>query len=104
MSLMKVKNINLVNDFKGISNFLEKNSQQWIAVSSPHSKNIVLMTESKARDLKKARRYLEYLQKLDLSEEQARRGKVVSYTIEEMRAMELIETKAPLRCRLGNIG
>ena len=88
MSLMTIKTVDLVNDFNKISSYLEKNSQHWVTVSCPHNINIVLMTESKARELEKAQRNIEYLQKLDLSEEQVKRGEIVSYTMEEMRAME----------------
>ena len=83
-----IKTVDLINDFKRISEWLEENSQEWVTVSRPRNKNIVLMTEAQANELAKARRNLEYLQKLDRSIEQANRGEVVKYTMDEMRAME----------------
>ncbi|MCL2049246.1 MAG: toxin-antitoxin system antitoxin subunit [Defluviitaleaceae bacterium] len=48
----------------------------------------LLMNEAEAQDLARNRRNIEYLQKLDESIAQAKRGEVVMYTAEQMRAME----------------
>jgi antitoxin YefM len=62
-----IKTVDLVNDFKSISDWLEENNQEWVTVSRPKNKNIVLMTEAQANELAKARRNLEHLQKLNES-------------------------------------
>ena len=81
-----IKTVDLINDFRRISDFLEANAREWVTVSRPHNKNIVIMTETEAHELAKARRNLEYMQKLDESIAQAELGKVVSYTREQMKA------------------
>jgi len=48
---------------------------------------LAVKTLESFNDSEKARRNLEYLQKLDLSEEQAKRGEVVRYTMDELKAL-----------------
>ena len=83
-----IKTVDLINDFKRVSDWLEQNAQEWITISRPHNKNMVIMTETEANELAKARRNLEYLHKLEVSLAQAERNEVVTYTKEQMRAME----------------
>lgn len=49
--------------------------------------SIVTITKQEYEDLLKAKRNLEYLEKLDRSEQQLREGKVVVKTWEELEAM-----------------
>ena len=66
--MITIKTIDLINDFKRISNYLEENNQQWVTVSRPRNKNIVLMTEREAHKLARAKRELEYLHQQNKAE------------------------------------
>jgi hypothetical protein len=79
MLMRTIKTVDLINDFKRVSNWLEENNQEWITVSRPKNKNIVLMTEIKANELAKARENLEYLTKLDRSLEDAKANGAYEY-------------------------
>jgi len=59
-----------------------------LLVARPAKKNVVVLSETEFNKREKALRNAEYLVKLDRSIEQANRGEVVKYTMEEMRAME----------------
>ncbi|MCL2110516.1 type II toxin-antitoxin system Phd/YefM family antitoxin [Microgenomates group bacterium] len=67
-----IKTVDLINDFKRVSDFLEANVREWITISRPHNKNMVIMSEQEAARLAKTERNLAYLQKLDESIEDVR--------------------------------
>ena len=83
-----IKTVDLVNNFKDISDWLEENTSEWVTISRPHNKNIVLMSEAEANELAKARRNLEYMMKLEEAINQVEEGKIVMYTKEQMRDYE----------------
>ena len=58
-----------------------------VIVTRPKSKNVVLISEEEYNDLQKAKNNAEYLAKLYSSIDQAKRGSVVSYSLEELEAM-----------------
>jgi antitoxin YefM len=74
-----IKTVDLVNNFKNISNWLEENNQEWVTVSRPKNKNIVLMTKKEANELARNRKNLEYLMKLDRSVEESGNGEAYEY-------------------------
>jgi antitoxin YefM len=79
MLMRTIKTVDLVNDFKRVSAWLEENNKEWVTVSRPKNKNIVLMTEAEANELARARKNLEYLTMLDNSIEEARNGEAYEY-------------------------
>jgi len=59
-----------------------------LLVARPAKKNVVVLSEYEFNRREKALRNAEYLAKLDKSIEQAKNGELVSYTREQMKAME----------------
>ena len=64
-----------------------------IIVSRKDNKNVVVISEKEYNDLQKAKRNAEYLAKIDKSMEQLRQGKTISFSIEELEAMEADDWK-----------
>ena len=83
-----IKTVDLLNDFKQVSDWLEENSREWITISRPHNKNIVIMTEAEANEFSKLRRNAEYLAKLDRGMEAIKNNDLVHISFEELEAME----------------
>lgn len=79
MLVKTIKTIDLINNFKRVSDWLEENSKEWITISRPKNKNIVLMTEAQANELARAKRNLEYLAMLDESIEDAKENGAYEY-------------------------
>lgn len=63
-------------------------SGEAVIVPRKQNKNVVIVSESEYNDLQKAKRNKEYLEKLDTSFEQAKNGETISFSLEELRAME----------------
>lgn len=59
-----------------------------LIVSRPKNENVVIVSEKEYNDLQKAKQNAEYLEKLDRSLAQLEHGKTISFTMEELRAME----------------
>lgn len=59
-----------------------------VIVSRKQNKNVVVISESEYNDLQKAKRNAEYLAELDRSFAQAERGETISFSIDELKAME----------------
>ena len=59
-----------------------------IIVSRKENKNVVIISEKEYNDLQKAKRNAEYLAKLDTSMEQLKAGETISFSMEELKAME----------------
>lgn len=59
-----------------------------IIVSRKGNKNVVVISETEYNDLQKAKRNAEYLAKLDKSAEQYQKGETISFSLEELKAME----------------
>lgn len=59
-----------------------------VIVSRKQNKNVVVISEAEYNDLQKARRNFEYLAMLDESRTQLERGESISFTMEELKAME----------------
>ena len=74
-----IKTVDLVSNIKQVCDWLEKNKKEWITISRPHNKNMVIMTEEEANALAKARRNAEYLSMLDKSVEEAKNGGAYQY-------------------------
>ena len=59
-----------------------------VIVSRKNNRNVVIVSEREYNDLLKAKRNAEYLAMLDESRRQLDRGETISFSMEELRAME----------------
>ena len=59
-----------------------------VIITRPGRKNVVLISEEEYNELQRIRNNSDYLYKLERSFEEARQGKVVGKTMEELEAME----------------
>lgn len=59
-----------------------------VIVSRKENKNVVVISEKEYNDLLKAKRNAEYLAKLDKSREELEQGKTISFSMDELKAME----------------
>lgn len=59
-----------------------------VIVSRKNNKNVVIISEREYNDIMKAKRNAEYLAKIAKSVENHKQGDTISFTMEELRAME----------------
>lgn len=59
-----------------------------VIVSRKNNKNVVIISEHEYNALVKAKQNAEYLSMLDESRAQLERGEIISFTMEELKAME----------------
>lgn len=59
-----------------------------VIVSRKNNQNVVIVSEREYNELQKAKRNAEYLAMLDESQAQFERGDTISFSMEELRAME----------------
>ncbi len=59
-----------------------------IIITRPKQKNVVMISESEYNELLRLKNNAEYIYKLNRSIEQAKQGKVISKSMEELEAME----------------
>lgn len=64
-----------------------------IIVSRKENKNVVIISEAEYNALQKAKRNAEYLAMIDESVAQFERGETISFTLEELQAMEAEDWK-----------
>lgn len=64
-----------------------------IIISRKESKNVVVISEKEYNNLQKAKRNAEYLAKLEVSREQLEQDKTISFSMDELKAMESDEWK-----------
>jgi len=78
------------------------NFQEWcekismgetVVVSRPKNENIYMINEAEYNELQKAKKNAEYLAKLHESMAQLERGETISFSMEELRAMEADDWK-----------
>ena len=63
-------------------------SGETLVVSRPKNENVVIVSEKEYNEMAKAKRNAEYLAKLDKSFQQLEEGKTISFSMEELHAME----------------
>jgi antitoxin YefM len=63
-------------------------SGETVIVSRKENKNVVVISEREYNELQKAKRNAEYLTMLDESFEQVKQDKTISFSMEELKAME----------------
>ncbi len=89
--MLAVKSANVRDNFK---EWCEKISMgETVVVSRPKNENIYMINETEYNELQKAKKNVEYLAKLDESMAQLERGETISFSMEELRAMEADDWK-----------
>ena len=83
--MFALRAIDVRNDFKKVSNLV--NSGEKVLIARPHNKNLVILSEREYNELEKARRNMEYLEKIDMSIQQVADGRVVVKTVAEVENM-----------------
>lgn len=84
--MLAVKSANVRDNFK---EWCDKISMgETVVVSRPRNENIYMISEAEYNALQKAKRNAEYLAMLDESRAQLERGDTISFSMEELRAME----------------
>ncbi len=84
--MLAVKSVNVRDNFK---EWCDKVSMgETVAISRPRNGNIYMINEAEYNALQKAKRNMEYLAMIDESEAQIDRGETISFTLEELQAME----------------
>ena len=84
--MLAVKSMDVRDNFKEWCNKVI--SGETLVVSRPKNENVVIVSEKEYNEMAKAKRNAEYLAKLDKSFKQLEEGKTVSFSMEELRAME----------------
>lgn len=64
-----------------------------IIVSRKENKNVVIISENEYNNLQKAKRNAEYLEMVDKSAAQLQNGETISFSMEELKAMEADDWK-----------
>lgn len=84
--MLAVKSMNVRENFKEWCNKVI--GGETLVVSKPKNENVVIVSEKEYNELAKAKKNEEYLAKLDKSFQQLEEEKTISFSIEELRAME----------------
>ena len=84
--MLAVKSMDVRDNFKEWCNKVI--SGETLVVSRPKNENVVIISEKEYNEMAKAKRNEEYLKKLDHSFAQLEQGKTISFSMEELRAME----------------
>jgi len=84
--MIALRTIDLRNDFKKVSDLV--NSGEKILISRPRNENLVVLSEREYNKLEKAQRNTMYYSMIDESMLQVAEGKSISFTIDELDAME----------------
>lgn len=84
--MLAVKSMDVRENFKEWCNKVI--GGETLVVSRPKNENVVIVSEKEYNEMAKAKRNEEYLKKLDHSFAQFEQGKTISFSMEELRAME----------------
>ncbi len=84
--MLAVKSMNVRDNFKDWCN--QVINGETLIVSRPKNENVVILSEKEYNELQKAKRNAEYMAKINESLENHERGDTISFTMEELRAME----------------
>ena len=84
--MLAVKSVNVRDNFK---EWCDKISMgETVVISRPRNENIYMISEAEYNALQKAKKNAEYLAKIDESIENHKKGDTISFTMEELQAME----------------
>ena len=84
--MLAVKSMDVRENFKEWCNKVI--SGETLIVSRPKNENVVIVSEKEYNEMAKARRNAEYLAMLDRSYKQLENGESISFSMEELQAME----------------
>lgn len=84
--MLAAKSINIRDNFKEWCDKVIKG--ETILVIRPKNENICMISEKEYNELQKAKRNAEYLEMLDRSRAQFESGETISFTLDELKAME----------------
>ena len=85
-TMLAVKSMDVRENFKEWCNKVI--GGETLIVSRPKNENVVIVSEKEYNEMVKAKRNAEYLAKLDKSFQQLEEGQTISFSMEELRAME----------------
>lgn len=84
--MLAVKSVNVRDNFK---EWCDKISMgETVVISRPRNENIYMINETEYNALQKAKRNAEYLAKINTSMENHEKGDTISFTMDELKAME----------------
>ncbi len=84
--MLAVKSVNVRDNFK---EWCDKISMgETVVISRPRNENIYMINEAEYYALQKAKRNAEYLAKINASIENHEKGDTISFTMDELKAME----------------
>jgi len=89
--MIAVRTIDIRNDFKRVSRLVYAGEP--VLVARPRNENLVVITEEEYNKLEKLRARDEFLTMLDESIKEVKQGKTITFTIDELEAMEDMSTK-----------
>ena len=89
--MVAVKSVNVRDNFKEWCDKISKG--ETVVISRPRNENIYMINEAEYNALQKAKRNAEYLAMIDESTSQLERGETISFTLEELQAMEAEDWK-----------
>lgn len=84
--MLAVKSMDLRDNFKSLCDKVF--GGETLIISRPKNENVVLMSEKEYNEIMKAARNAEYLAKLDRSQEQLQSENTISFSMDELKAME----------------
>ena len=84
--MLAVKSVNVRDNFKEWCDKI--NMGETVVISRPRNENIYMISEAEYNALQKAKKNAEYLAKIDESIENHKKGDTISFTMEELQAME----------------
>lgn len=84
--MLAVKSMDVRENFKEWCNKVI--SGETLVVSRPRNENVVIVSEKEYNEMVKAQRNAEYLAMLDRSYKQLENGETISFSMEELQAME----------------
>ncbi len=84
--MLAVKSVNVRDNFKEWCDKI--NMGETVVISRPRNENIYMISEAEYNALQKAKKNAEYLAKIDESIENHKKGDTISFTMEELLAME----------------
>ena len=84
--MIALRTSDLRNDFKRVSDMVT--SGEKVLIARPRNENLVVLSEREYNELEKARQNTKYYTMLDESTLQVAEGKTISFTIDELEAIE----------------
>lgn len=97
--MLAVKSMDVRENFKEWCNKVI--GGETLVVSRPRNENVVIVSEKEYNEMANAKRNAEYLAMLDRSYKQLENGETISFSIEELRAMQGIGKPESLKHRPG---